>query len=455
MTHWTKTAATSLLLLLATTVTTHGQTAESAGAANVDVMMRGPIHEAFASPSANEPLEPVVAPRRPPEPIEEILPKHRPQGERVLWIPGYWMYAPGAEDFLWISGLWRDAPPGRQWVPGYWERAERGYRWMPGVWVSAGSDIRYQPRPPASQERGPSVRRPSPNHFYVPGCWVYQNNRYQWRPGYWAPHQQDWVWTPARYTPTAKGYVYTEGYWDHRLSNRGLLFAPLRLRTDAQARSQARLSHQPSVVLDSGSQLLLHLFATPNRGQYYFGDYYDPRWADEGLLPWYELNRRASDPLLSHYVWSGDDNFLPNLRRWNKYFTANESYRPRPTFDEHRSFLRNNAGFEHLAQLQLAQTLPALISSDALRLQPVGAAELDLYSNVASQLRVLAGDRVRAAGAVDAATGGILSLPRLPQALLPAAPQTLPANPIQLQDVAPQLPLRGNRLIPRIPGLPF
>lgn len=114
------------------------------------------------------PEEPVIE-SQPPDPIEEILPDHRPADENVIWTPGYWYFDQDEEDFVWISGLWRSVPPGRQWVPGYWNQVSSGYQWVAGTWIRGDGPVSFYPEPPQSQERGPSSVAPSANHFYVPG----------------------------------------------------------------------------------------------------------------------------------------------------------------------------------------------------------------------------------------------------------------------------------------------
>src|SRR5690349_12376128 len=58
----------------------------------VEVLTRGPVHEAFAETISLEPQAGIVVPRMPPEAIEEIPPDQRPAGENVAWIPGYWAW---------------------------------------------------------------------------------------------------------------------------------------------------------------------------------------------------------------------------------------------------------------------------------------------------------------------------------------------------------------------------
>src|ERR1043165_6602306 len=84
----------------------------------VEVMTRGPVHEAFASPVTEPKAAPQIA-KKPPLPIDEMPPEERPEGE-VVWIGGYWSWDDDRVDSLWVSGCWRAKPTGKEWVPGYW-----------------------------------------------------------------------------------------------------------------------------------------------------------------------------------------------------------------------------------------------------------------------------------------------------------------------------------------------
>src|SRR5437588_3207778 len=82
----------------------------------VEVLARGPVHEAFAQPpDAGQPEAGPVVPGQPPAPVEELPPEQRPEGEDVQWVPGYWQWDAERGEFLWVSGSWREPPPGRQW----------------------------------------------------------------------------------------------------------------------------------------------------------------------------------------------------------------------------------------------------------------------------------------------------------------------------------------------------
>ncbi|HZU34312.1 MAG TPA: hypothetical protein VFA18_00300, partial [Gemmataceae bacterium] len=98
----------------------------------VEVQARGPVHEAFAAPAA-QPEPTILVPKQPPEPINEMPPDTKPDGNMV-WIGGYWAWDDDRKDFLWVSGIWRSVPPGKQWVPGYWRQESGQWQWVPGFW---------------------------------------------------------------------------------------------------------------------------------------------------------------------------------------------------------------------------------------------------------------------------------------------------------------------------------
>ncbi|HEX2475168.1 MAG TPA: hypothetical protein VHK01_10495, partial [Lacipirellulaceae bacterium] len=128
------------------------------GQSGVEVLTRGPVHEAFAETITFDPEPGIVAPEAPPADIEELPPQQRPEGNNLNWIPGYWAWDDERNDFLWISGIWRALPPGRQWVPGYWGQTGHVAQWTSGYWADANAtEIQYLPEPPATVEEGPSV----------------------------------------------------------------------------------------------------------------------------------------------------------------------------------------------------------------------------------------------------------------------------------------------------------
>jgi hypothetical protein len=269
----------------------------------VQVLTRGPVHEAFAETISFDPEPGIIVPNRPPEAIEEIPPEQRPEGDNVAWIPGYSAWDDEREDFLWVSGIWRDLPPGRQWMPGYWMEVDTGAQWISGYWADATqTEIQYLPEPPATVEVGPNIAAPSQDHNWLPGCWIWQQNRYAWRPGYWAPMQPDWDWVPAHYVWSPRGYVFVDGYYDHSVVRRGVLFAPVYL--NAGIYSRRGYSWSPSTVIDLGL-FTAHLFSRPRYNHYYFGDYYAANYNDAGYYPWYSYGSSGYgyDPFYARQRW--------------------------------------------------------------------------------------------------------------------------------------------------------
>jgi len=267
------------------------------------VLTRGPVHEAFAETVTFDPEPGIVVAKAPPAAIEEVPPGQRPVGDNVAWIPGYWGWDDERNDFLWISGIWRALPPGRQWVPGYWGKAAQGFQWTTGYWADASvSNVAYLPEPPATVESGPNVASPSPNDTWLPGCWVWQSNRYAWRPGFWAAVQPNWDWVPAHYVWAPRGYVFVDGYWDYSIGRRGVLFAPVYFSAGVYGRRG--FSYSPTMAIDLGV-FASHLFLRPQYQQYYFGDYYAANYQAAGFYPAYAINsgRFGYDPIFAHERW--------------------------------------------------------------------------------------------------------------------------------------------------------
>jgi hypothetical protein len=272
------------------------------GQQGVEVLTRGPVHEAFAETVTFDPEPGIVAPKSPPAAIEELPPDQKPEGAHVAWIPGYWAWDDERNDFLWVSGIWRALPPDRQWVPGYWGQSEKGFQWTSGYWADAkASEVEYLPEPPATAEAGPNTAALSPGQTWMPGCWVWQQGRYVWSPGYWADAQPDWDWVPAHYVWAPRGYVYVDGYWDYSVNRRGVLFAPVFF--DPNVYAQQGFSYSPAVVINP-AVFASQLFLRPNYQHYYFGDYYDSTYSTAGFYPWFSYNssRFGYDPIYAQQL---------------------------------------------------------------------------------------------------------------------------------------------------------
>jgi hypothetical protein len=246
----------------------------------IEVLNKGPVHEAFAQPTAKNPEAGPIIHKEPPKAIEELPPDQKPEGDNVQWIKGYWAWDAERNDFLWVSGFWRVPPPDRQWVAGYWTQVDDGWQWVPGYWASTQqSGQAYLPAPPDSIDYGPSVPAPSDDAFYVPGNWVYTNYDYAWQPGYWSYYRPGFIWNPACYHWTPYGYTYCSGYWDYPWWNRGLLFAPCWF-------------HRP-IFLNTGfffhpffainTPFLSTFFFLPHHHHFFFGNFGDPFFHHSGF----------------------------------------------------------------------------------------------------------------------------------------------------------------------------
>jgi hypothetical protein len=278
-------------------------------ASALEVLSRGPVHEAFARPIERRPGATPAVPKEPPRPLIELLPEERPQGDSIRWIPGYWAWDSGRIDFVWVSGVFRQLPTGRQYLPGYWTKTEQVWRWVPGLWIGAQQkELTYLPEPPDSVEVGPEDAAPNENSIYLPGYWRYADDRFTWQPGRWEAINAGRVWVSPHYQWTPGGYLFVDGYEDYPLANRGQLFAPV-----AFARLPAHYRPVYAINLDTMLSTLFHV-----RGSYRFslGDYFAPADISAGYQPWFSGMSRY-DPLLAYYEWENrtDVVWLMKLQR--------------------------------------------------------------------------------------------------------------------------------------------
>jgi hypothetical protein len=324
-----------------------------AAVAGEEPLTRGPIHEAFASPTTLDPVAPLVVPQAPPADIDEVPPQYQPEGEDIIWIPGYWAWDDERSDFFWISGVWRERPPGERWVPGYWNQVEEGYQWVPGFWIDENTtQLTYLPAPPDSLEQGPSSPQPGDDYFWIPGNFVYINASYQWSPGYWAPYQQNWIWTPACYYYTPQGYIYSAGFHDFRFSRRGQMFAPVYFQSAIYR--QPGFVYTPRIAINAGN-LFVNLWIRPNYCHYYFGNYYGQQYSSWNLTPWYQfgISRRHYDPLWAysrvHYGLQGI-NYANRMQGWHNYYVQHQNARPARTYAEQLLWERRNEAGPRLSQ---------------------------------------------------------------------------------------------------------
>lgn len=347
-------------------------------APGVQVLIRGPVHEAFAGTITFNAEPGVVVSKAPPGLIEEIPPEERPDGDHVAWIPGYWAWDDERGDFLWISGTWRALPPGREWMAGYWGPSPQGYQWISGYWADASTrGTRYLPAPPATVEAGPNVAAPSLDYSWAPGCWLWYQGRYVWRPGYWVQVQADWDWIPAYYLWTPRGYIFIDGFWDYPVLRRGLLFAPVYFESGVYSRRG--YSYSPVIVI-SLAGLIDHLFLRPSYHHYYFGDYYAANYSRGGYYASYSFQsgRYGYDPFYSRQRWEHRQD-----REWEsrvvvtyQYRRDNVAARPPRTWAAQASLgPRPTASQEGRAILAMPIQQLAQSKESPTRLQPVARGE--------------------------------------------------------------------------------
>ncbi len=304
------------------------------GTSGVEIMTRGPVHEAFAGMVSFDPKPGVVVDAQPPSAINEVPPEQRLKGDNVAWIPGYWAWDEDQNDFLWVSGIWRNLPPGRQWFPGYWAEVGGHYQWSSGYWEDeAAKEVTYLPEPPHSVEAGPNIQSPSSDQTWIPGAWIWRNGRYAWRAGYWAPVRENWSWTPSYYRWTPHGYVYVDGYWDYAVARRGMMFAPVHFERGTYLRPG--FYYSPATVI-SLALFAEHLFLRPSYDHYYFGDYYGPEYRNRGYFSSvsYRSSRRGYDPIYAYTRWqnSSDPNWEASRLRDFERLRDHADARPPRTY---------------------------------------------------------------------------------------------------------------------------
>lgn len=309
---------------------------------DMEVLTRGPVHEAFAESVSFDPEPGIIIATQPPEAVEELPPEQQLEGDNVAWIPGYWAWDEEQNDFIWISGIWRNLPPDRQWEPGYWSDLDGGrFQWTSGYWSdTATTEVSYvSTAPPRNIDAGPNIEASSDDQSWIPGNWYWADTRYVWRPGYWTPLREDWTWVPSRYCWTPRGYVYVDGYWDHAVVRRGVVFAPVRFHH--QVYSRPDYSYTPAIVV-ALNVFSDHLFVRPRYNHYYFGDYYAPRYRESGFFASFSWHsgRRGYDPIYAHDRWRhrGDSRWERRRHDDFDYFRDHENARPPRTWAAMRDY---------------------------------------------------------------------------------------------------------------------
>ena len=371
---------------------------EEGVAPDTDVLARGPVHEAFAEMISPDPEPGLIVPKAPPEPIEELPPEWKPEGEDVEWVPGYWFWDDDRGDFVWVSGVWRRVPPGRRWVPGYWQAVTGGHQWTPGFWGAAEeSAVTYLETPPESLDTGPSSPAPAEDMFWMPGAWEFHTTAYSWRPGHWHPFRADWTWVSARFIWTPGGYVYIPGYWDYTLTRRGFLFAPVYFSNTVYLRPG--FTYRPTFWIGADA-MLLHLFVSPVHNHLYFGDYYAMQYRQRRFIPCvdYHVRHRGFASLYvyyeNHYRHHGID-YCQRVRQWHDTYARRVDLRPPHTYhiqmDQHRN--GSNSLLTDVVRPFHGAGRVGLDQVGGQRLVPISGHDHDLMRLETKRMRSLASER--------------------------------------------------------------
>jgi hypothetical protein len=378
----------------------------------ITVLGKGPIHEAYARPASLPYQPPPIVDKKPPEPIPEEPAAQKPEGQDVLWVPGYWSWDSDGKDWIWVSGFWRNPPPNRKWVPGHWSNTEQGWQWAPGFWANADyPDINYLNPPPASLELGPSRPRPDEDSAYVPGLWVPRQEGYLWRPGYWMDCRPGWIWNNSQFAWSPSGTIYVDGYWDYPFENRGCLFAPVSFNRPLWTNPSWR--YRPNWVVGCNS-LYSSLFINPSWGCYCFGNYFSPSYLQAGFQPWCTFGGRCWDPLFGYARWSnrGNPNWSANLKSQFLAVRNGEIAPPPATINSKTlSVQQITQGIKAPAAGKPLVTPLGQVNLTGPKMASLSAAQLALQKGVIQQTRDLSAQRakVESTGSTLANTGATRS----------------------------------------------
>lgn len=349
----------------------------------VEVLARGPVHEAFIQPTTQQPIQGLVVPKPPPVPISEIPPDRKPAGDNVQWLPGYWSYDDESNDFIWVSGCWRIPPAGRRWMPGHWQEFSNGWMWISGFWTPNDTvEVRYLATPPPTREKGPLAPAPDASSVYIPGCWVY-TSQYVWRPGQWIPFSTDWVWVPANYIWTPGGCLFVDGYWDYPLDQRGLLFSPVHFDMRIWISDP---TFTPQFVVQS-DHLMSSLFVRQANHHFYFGDYFDPLYEKRGFVAWpdFHPSPQAFDPCFAYYrsLHLADPRWEPALRELYRLRRSGEVLRPPQTLAKQIEVRKSISG-NKTENAVIHKSINLTQMFNATVIAPIGKIQHNLVTNLAS-----------------------------------------------------------------------
>jgi hypothetical protein len=411
----------------------------------VEVLARGPIHEAFAEPVGGVPQAGPVIVKAPPPAVEEMPPDRAPQGD-MQWVPGYWGWDDDRKDFIWISGIWRQPPPDRQWVPGQWLQVPNGFQWSPGMWTPiAQKQMDYLPPPPAPLEAAASVPAPTPTSIFIPGTWYFLQTRYVWRPGYWMEPRVGWVWVPAHFVWTPAGFVFLEGHWDLDLVSRGMLFAPVYFTAPIYRRPA--WFYRPAFVVQTDF-VLGALFIRPGFNSYFFGDFFDVAYRRRGFVSFvdFRVGRVGVDPLFGYYRWTNraTPHWENDLRGVYTARFNNVAVRPPQTLVQQNVVVNNVTINKNITNVYAKNT--AVVSLNQInqhgtaKIQPVPPQRVAAEQLQVKHLQATGAERVKAEQSVVVKGKAPLRVNDAPHSIKYTMPPAHPAVTAQSKIVAPPIP---------------
>jgi hypothetical protein len=155
------------------------------GGCVVDERPRRTVYVESPAPAAE-----VVVVDAPPPPREEVI-VMRPSPDH-FWVRGYW---------AWRGGR-RDGPV----------IVRENVTVSPSVHVNLNFVAQPPPRP--RHEVIVERERPSRDHVWIKGYWVWREGRHVWVNGRWdLPPRHGAVWVEPRWEHRSEGYVFIEGTW--------------------------------------------------------------------------------------------------------------------------------------------------------------------------------------------------------------------------------------------------
>ena len=213
-----------------------------------------------------------------------------------------------------------------------------------------------------------------------------------------------------------------DGFWDHPLEERGLLFAPVRFRAD-----WGRRAFVPQFTVNCDF-LMGALFVRTSFHHYFFGDYFEDRYEKRGFVSWpdYRWGKVGFDPNYSYYrhLHAGDPHWETSLHDLYHGRRSGEVPRPPHTWSQQVEAVRKiegenacagavhtNLNFTHLQNVSALTTLkdvhnvrttqpgrvsrprPGEVTSRPIALQKVAAEEHARQLKAAEQMRTTATQR--------------------------------------------------------------